>query len=81
MNTESTQLFYNYTLGFPYEDQKMKVLQEDIYENQSPIAKKQMFNRGDYKFISVGIDWGKVMPPRISNFSSKTLLNRETLSA
>lgn len=36
----------------------MKVLQEDIYDNKSPIAKKQMFDRGDYKFISVGIDWG-----------------------
>jgi len=60
MNTESTQLFYNYTLGFPYEDQKMKVLQEDIYDNQSPIAKKQMFNRGDYKFIAASVDWGNV---------------------
>ena len=67
---------------FPYEDQKMKVLQEDIYNNQSPIAKKQMFNRGDYKFIAASVDWGKkVLPPRISNFPSKTLLKQETLSA
>lgn len=42
----------------PFEDLKMKVLQEDVYENQSPIAKQQMFNRGNYKFIAVGIDWG-----------------------
>ena len=80
LNTESKQGFYNYTLGFPYEDLQMKVLKEDIYDNKSPVAKEQMFNRGDYKFISCSVDWGKIVPPRISNFSSKTLLNRETLN-
>lgn len=42
----------------PYEDVKMRVLPEDIFENKSDIAKKQLFNRDKYKFISIGIDWG-----------------------
>lgn len=42
----------------PYEDVKMRVLPEDIFENKSEIAKTQLFNRDKYKFISVGIDWG-----------------------
>lgn len=58
MNTESKQAFYNYSLGMPYEDVKMRVLEEDVFENKSPVAKKQMFNRGNYSYISVGIDWG-----------------------
>lgn len=82
MNTDSKQAFYNYSLGMPFEDVKMRVLEEDIYNNKSPIAEKQLHNRGRYSHISVGIDWGKqILPPRISNFSSKTLLKRETLSA
>ncbi|WAX23265.1 putative terminase large subunit [Staphylococcus phage vB_SauM_VL10] len=81
MNTESKQAFYNYSLGMPYEDVKMRVLPEDIFENKSEIAKTQLFNRDKYKFISCSVDWGKQLPPRISDFSSKTLLNGETLSA
>ncbi|AFO70743.1 hypothetical protein SPJ221_66 [Staphylococcus phage vB_SauH_SPJ2] len=42
----------------PYEDVKMRVLPEDIFDNKSEIAKTQLFNRDKYKFISVGIDWG-----------------------
>ena len=42
----------------PFEDLQMKVLKEDIYDNKSPVAKEQMFNRGDYKFISCSVDWG-----------------------
>ncbi|BBI90192.1 phage terminase [Staphylococcus phage MR003] len=58
MNTDSKQAFYNYSLGMPYEDVKMRVLPEDIFDNKSEIAKTQLFNRDKYKFISVGIDWG-----------------------
>nr|DAN11147.1 MAG TPA: terminase large subunit [Herelleviridae sp.] len=71
MRTESKQSFYNYIIGDSYEDVKLKVLPEDVYENKSPIAKQQMHTRGDYKYISVG----KYMCPH------KTLLNGETLSA
>lgn len=58
MNTDSKQAFYNYSLGMPFEDVKMRVLEEDIYNNKSPIAEKQLHNRGRYSHISVGIDWG-----------------------
>lgn len=60
MNTESKQSFHNYILGLPYEDVKMRVLEEDVFENKSPIAKEQLFDRGQYQFISVGIDWGSI---------------------
>lgn len=42
----------------PYEDLKMRVLPEDIFENKSKIAKKQLFNRDRYKYISCSVDWG-----------------------
>lgn len=58
MNTESKQSFYNYIIGAPFDDEKMKVMPEDVYENKSNIAKQQMFNRGRYKFISCSVDWG-----------------------
>ena len=58
MRTESKQAFYNYIIGAPFEDVKMKVLDGDILDNKSPFAKRQLFNRDKYKFISVGIDWG-----------------------
>ena len=58
MNTDSKQAFYNYTLGFPYQDLKMQVLPEDIYSNKAMLAKEQMLHRGNYKFIAAGVDWG-----------------------
>lgn len=36
----------------------MKVLEEDVYNNKSPRVKSQMYDRGNYEYISVGIDWG-----------------------
>lgn len=81
MNTDSKQAFNNYVLGMPFLDVKMKVTEEDVFNNKSEIAKTQLFNRDKYKFISCSVDWGKQLPPRISNLSSKTLLNLETLSA
>ncbi|MGI4715036.1 phage terminase large subunit family protein, partial [Klebsiella pneumoniae] len=38
MNTESKQAFYNYILGYPFEDVKLRVNEEDVYGNKSPIA-------------------------------------------
>jgi len=57
ISSRSKQSFYNYVLGIPFLDQKLMVQDEDIYshvhESVQPIQ-----DRGDYKFISVGIDWG-----------------------
>lgn len=58
MNTESKQAFHNYILGYPFEDIKLRVLEDDVYSNNSELAVSQMYDRGRYKFISVGIDWG-----------------------
>ena len=58
MNTESKQSFYNYILGFPYLDVKLRVNDEDVFDNKSPFAKRQLFNRDRYKYISASIDWG-----------------------
>ncbi|BCK59752.1 terminase large subunit [Staphylococcus phage vB_SauH_DELF3] len=80
MNTESKQAFNNYVLGTPFLDVKMKVTEQDVFENKSNIAKTQLFNRDRYKFISASVDWGKQLLPRISDFSSKTLLKLGTLN-
>lgn len=58
MNTESKQAFNNYVLGMPFLDVKMKVTEQDVFENKSNIAKTQLFNRDRYKFISASVDWG-----------------------
>lgn len=42
----------------PYEDVKLRVNEEDVFDNKSPIARKQLFNREKYDYISIGIDWG-----------------------
>lgn len=58
LEAKSKQHFYNYTLGYPYEDVSLSVRQSDILNNRREDLPKPMKNRGDYRFISVGIDWG-----------------------
>lgn len=59
MEASSKQLFYNYVLGFPYEDKQLTVNEEDIFSHNygeiNPVP-----DRRDYRFISVGIDWGNI---------------------
>lgn len=54
----SKQAFYNYTLGYPYADQKLTVNASDVERNRRGDLPESPRDRGDYKFISVGIDWG-----------------------
>lgn len=54
----SKQAFFNYTLGFPFSDEKLMVAPSDVISNRRSDLPEPMFNRGDYRFISVGIDWG-----------------------
>lgn len=56
--SESKQLFYNYTLGFSYENEGLMVQPEDVYGNTYNET-NPVLNRDDYRFISIGIDWGK----------------------
>lgn len=55
--SQSKQSFYNYTLGQPFSDVSLSITEDDIYNNThdsfDPIP-----DRADYRFISVGIDWG-----------------------
>ncbi|QIA28720.1 terminase large subunit [Phage f2b1] len=55
---KSKQHFYNYVLGFPYQDVALAVQDTDIYNNIREDLPEPLMNRGNYRFISVGIDWG-----------------------
>lgn len=54
----SKQSFWNYALGQPYLDLKLAVTQSDIEKHVREDLPEQQFDRGDYAFISVGIDFG-----------------------
>lgn len=58
-STPSKQMFYNYVLGYPYEDANLLVTDDDVYENKAENLPSQKHDRKGYRFISVGIDWGK----------------------
>lgn len=57
--SESKKLFYNYVLGYPYLDTAIMVTDRDVLENYAPDLPGQKQDRKGYRFISVGIDWGK----------------------
>lgn len=55
---KSKQQFYNYVLGHPFEDVSLAVQDVDVISNMREDLPGPLLNRGDYRFISVGIDWG-----------------------
>lgn len=57
LNSTSKQAFHNYILGMPYEDTKLAVKENDVYGNLNE-KKEYLQDLDDYRFISVGIDWG-----------------------
>lgn len=59
LNANSRQLFYNYTLGKPYQDTSLVLTSNDILNNMRPDLPTDQTIRGDYSLISVGIDWGQ----------------------
>lgn len=58
LKAKSKQHFYNYVLGHPYQDVALAVQENDIMDNIRPYLDGPKFDRGQYRFISVGIDWG-----------------------
>lgn len=54
----STQLFYNYTLGKPFENTSLSLSRDDILSNRRHDLPEPVRTRGDYAYISIGIDWG-----------------------
>lgn len=58
LRAPSKQFFYNYTLGFPFEDKSTTFHDYDVYRNIKNYERP--FERTDeYKFVSSGIDWGE----------------------
>lgn len=58
LEAKSKQHFYNYVLGYPYQDVALAVQDRDITSNMREYLSAPLMDRGDYRFISVGIDWG-----------------------
>lgn len=58
LKAKSKQHFYNYVLGYPYQDVALAVQDRDVLERRRPDLQEPLMNRGNYRFISVGIDWG-----------------------
>ena len=57
MRAPSKQFFYNYTLGFPYEDKSMAFQRGDVLSHVDNNYEKPE-SRENYKFVATGIDWG-----------------------
>src|SRR5206468_4689522 len=58
LEAKSKQHFYNYVLGFPFQDVALAVQDNDIYDHMDPAVPAPLMRRSNYRFISVGIDWG-----------------------
>lgn len=56
LHAKSKQAFYNYVLGYPFQDVKLQMSDADI-ENIGRFP-EPILDRRDYALISVGIDWG-----------------------
>ncbi|WCS69427.1 hypothetical protein Goe24_00470 [Bacillus phage vB_BsuM-Goe24] len=54
----SKQHFYNYVLGYPFQDVALAVQDGDVMDNIREDLPEPLMDRGTYRFISVGIDWG-----------------------
>jgi len=58
LQAKSKQHFHNYVLGLPYQDVALAVQDKDVYDNIREDLPEPLMDRGNYRFISVGIDWG-----------------------
>jgi len=67
LKAKSKQHFYNYVLGYPYLDLALAAMPQDIDNNIREDLPAPLMDRGNYRFISIGIDWGKLSAPLISN--------------
>jgi phage terminase large subunit GpA-like protein len=58
LQAKSKQHFHNYVLGLPYQDVALAVQDGDITDHIREDLPAPLMDRGNYRFISVGIDWG-----------------------
>jgi len=54
----SPQFFYNYTLGYPYQDETIRVTKEDVLNNRRDYLPEPKDTRDGYAYVAAGIDWG-----------------------
>lgn len=59
LRATSKQAFHNYSLGLPFTDSSLAITESDIVNNTRAYLTDPLQNRGNYRFISIGIDWGK----------------------
>lgn len=57
MRAPSKQFFYNYTLGYPYQDKSIAFHDEDVLDHIDHNYKRPLTRNG-YKLVATGIDWG-----------------------
>lgn len=58
LEAPSKQFFFNYSLGRPYQDNSNTLFEQDITSHMDDSVVKSEL-RGDYRLITVGIDWGQ----------------------
>lgn len=75
LEAKSKQHFYNYVLGDPFEDVALAVQETDITNNIREDLPKPIENRGGYRFISVGIDWGNTHWVTIHGFRDNGMID------
>nr|AAS45252.1 large terminase [Bacillus phage 1102phi1-3] len=75
LEAKSKQHFYNYVLGFPFQDVALAVQDDDVYSNIREDLPEPLMNRGNYRFISVGIDWGNFHWVTIRGFRDNGMID------
>ncbi|UPI11805.1 hypothetical protein [Bacillus phage SBSphiJ7] len=75
LKAKSKQHFYNYVLGHPYQDVALAVQDDDVYNNIREDLPEPLMNRGNYRFISVGIDWGNLHWVTIRGFRDNGMID------
>lgn len=75
LKAKSKQHFYNYVLGHPYQDVALAVQDDDVYSNIREDLPEPLMNRGNYRFISVGIDWGNLHWVTIRGFRDNGMID------
>ncbi|MCT6889435.1 MAG: phage terminase large subunit family protein [Lactobacillus sp.] len=58
LKSHSRQTFSNYVLGEAYQDSSLQITSDDIINNMRKDVPTDQTIRGNYRFISAGIDWG-----------------------
>jgi Phage terminase large subunit (GpA) len=75
LKAKSKQHFHNYVLGLPFQDVALAVQDKDIKGNIREDLPEPMMARGNYRFISVGIDWGNTHWVTVRGFRDNGMID------